>query len=181
VTLDEFIEIEARMHSTPIEVKSHVLEDNRADRLNKGVQNLPSSEKPLILYLSTSAGRNPNAVIFETQLAFVVECADLFVTEVIHRKGRIQQSMNARRQKVENQIRKEEFAERLYVAIEFLGGNFIYRDSERFWNIRYFIHRYLTEKCLRLELKFIHRCMEKLTGMVKQFDQTFLNLNFELF
>ena len=120
-------------------------------------------------------------LIFETQLAFVVECADLFVTEVIHRKGRIQQSMNARRQKVENQIRKEEFAERLYVAIGFLGGNFRYRDSERFWNIRYFIHRYLTEKCLRLELKFIQRCMEKLTGMAKQFDQTFLNLNFESF
>jgi hypothetical protein len=43
VTLDEFIEIEARMYSNPIEVKSHVLEDIRADRLNKGVQNLPSS------------------------------------------------------------------------------------------------------------------------------------------
>jgi hypothetical protein len=43
VTLDEFIEIEARMRSNPIEVKSHVLEDIRADRLSKGLQNLPSS------------------------------------------------------------------------------------------------------------------------------------------
>jgi len=59
---------------------------------------------------------------------------------------------------------EEEFAERLYDAIGFLGGNFRYRDSERFWNIRYFIQRYLTEQCLRLELKFIHRRMEKLTG-----------------
>jgi len=59
---------------------------------------------------------------------------------------------------------EEEFAERLYDAIGFLGGNFRYRDSDRFWNIRYFIQRYLTEPCLRLELKFIHRCMEKLTG-----------------
>ncbi|MBC8521626.1 MAG: hypothetical protein H8D26_06520, partial [Methanomicrobia archaeon] len=42
--------------------------------------------------------------------------------------------------------------------------DFRYRDSERFWNIRYFIQRYLTEPCLRLELKFIYRCMEKLTG-----------------
>jgi len=61
---------------------------------------------------------------------------------------------------------EEEFAERLYEAIGFLGGNFRYRDSERFWNIRYFIQRYLTEQCLRLELKFIHRCMEKLTGNI---------------
>jgi hypothetical protein len=59
---------------------------------------------------------------------------------------------------------EEEFAERLYDTIGFLGGNFRYRDSERFWNIRYFIQRYLTEQCLRLELKLIHRCMEELTG-----------------
>ena len=59
---------------------------------------------------------------------------------------------------------EEKFAERLYEAIGFLGGNFRYRDSERFWNIHFFIQRYLTEECLKLELKFIHRCMEKLTG-----------------
>ena len=61
---------------------------------------------------------------------------------------------------------EEEFAERLYSAIGFHGGNFRYRDSERFWNLRYFIQRYLTEQCLRLELKFIHRGMEKLTGNI---------------
>jgi len=43
VTLNEFIEIEARMHSNPIEVKSRVLEEIRADRLSKGLQSLPSS------------------------------------------------------------------------------------------------------------------------------------------
>lgn len=503
VTLHEFMEIEARIHSNPIEVKSHVLEDIRDDRLSKGLQNLPSStfyramrQTDLYQFLSeakyswfnvrgikipndysvydernmlstlftfsnlkayggadlqeisnrlTNAKRhiekygiravefypqiltrgghlrsllssipshqqeeNQARLIFETQLAYVVECTDLFVTEVIHRKGRIHQSLNARRQKVENQIRKEElesiryksrdmvlahkpdmdaihkiaypeidekirarfellrankntyefligllqeftkdgmnefhfhldegkrffdlacgetdwkywsdkdksalvkksdiiraidlenedvariiaidrvieyikqgkitisgsynfqdlgkrtkevqlcenegfltgkivdqliqgefpvnflplleatkytkmdkkdedsiplswnnlsevlhfvskyvrentpgwfdehvnlfreqtdglfsieyteeeFAERLYAAIGFLGGNFRYRDSERFWNLRYFIQRYLTEQCLRLELKFIHRCMEKIT------------------
>ena len=42
-------------------------------------------------------------IIFETQLAYVIECTDLFVNEIINRKGRIQQSMNARRQNVENQ------------------------------------------------------------------------------
>ena len=52
------------------------------------------------------------------------------------------------------------------MAIGFLGGNFRYRDSERFWNLHYFIQRYLTEQCLRRELKFIHRCMEKLTGNI---------------
>ncbi|KAF5428891.1 hypothetical protein C5S39_10030 [Candidatus Methanophagaceae archaeon] len=43
MTLNEFIEIEARMHSNPIEVKSRVLEEIRADRLSKGLQSLPSS------------------------------------------------------------------------------------------------------------------------------------------
>jgi len=43
MTLDEFMEIEARMHSNPIEVKSHVLEDIRDIRLSKGLQDLPSS------------------------------------------------------------------------------------------------------------------------------------------
>ncbi|NQE54152.1 hypothetical protein C5S29_11215 [ANME-1 cluster archaeon GoMg3.2] len=43
VTLTEFIEIEARMHSNPIEVKSRVLGDIWDDRLCKGLQNLPSS------------------------------------------------------------------------------------------------------------------------------------------
>jgi len=203
VTLDEFIEIEARMHSNPIEVKSHVLEDIRADRLIKGLQDLPSATfyramKQTDLYqflsatkyswfkvrgidipgdFSVSDERNTLStlftfsdlkayggadlqeifnrltntkryigkygirpvefypqmltrgshlrsllssipthqqeetqarIIFETQLAYVVECTDLFVNEVIHRKGRIHQSMNAHRQKVENQVRKEE-------------------------------------------------------------------------
>ena len=43
MTRDEFIEMEARLHSNPLEVKSRVLEDVRADRLGKGLQNLPSS------------------------------------------------------------------------------------------------------------------------------------------
>jgi hypothetical protein len=59
---------------------------------------------------------------------------------------------------------EEEFAERLYEAIGFLGRNLRYRDSEKFWNLRYFIQRYVTEAALRLEFKFIHRCMENLSG-----------------
>ena len=43
MTLDEFTEMEARLHSNPIEVKGNVLEDFRADRLDKRLQNLPSS------------------------------------------------------------------------------------------------------------------------------------------
>jgi len=203
VTLTEFIKIEARTHSNPIEVKSRILEDIRDDRLSKGLQNLPSStfyramkQTDLYQFLSeakyawfkvrgieipndysvyderntlstlftfsnlkayggadlqeifnrlTNAKRHIEKygiravefypqiltrgghlrsllssipshqqeesqarLIFETQLAYVVECSDLFVTEVIHRKGRIHQSMTARRQKVENPIRKEE-------------------------------------------------------------------------
>ena len=57
---------------------------------------------------------------------------------------------------------EEEFADRLYAAIGFLGRNFRYRDSQEFWNLKYFIQRYLTEEQLILELKFIHRCMTSL-------------------
>jgi hypothetical protein len=59
---------------------------------------------------------------------------------------------------------EDEFAERLYEAIGFLGRNLRYRDSEKFWNLRYFIQRYVTEAALRLEFKFIHSCIEKLSG-----------------
>jgi hypothetical protein len=44
---------------------------------------------------------------FETQATFLVECFDLLLDEIIHRRGRIQQSMNASRQKVENDLRKK--------------------------------------------------------------------------
>ncbi len=59
---------------------------------------------------------------------------------------------------------EEEFAQRLYEAIGFLGRNLRYRDSEKFWNLRYFIQKYVTEAALRLEFKFIHRCIERLSG-----------------
>ncbi len=44
---------------------------------------------------------------FEIQVAFLVECLDLLLEEIIHRRGRIQQSMNASRQKEENELRKK--------------------------------------------------------------------------
>lgn len=59
---------------------------------------------------------------------------------------------------------EDEFAERLYEAIGFLGRNLRYRDSEKFWNLRYFIQRYITEATLRLEFKSFHNCMERLSG-----------------
>jgi hypothetical protein len=58
---------------------------------------------------------------------------------------------------------EEEFADRLYDAIGFLGRNLRYRDSKKFWNLRYFIERYVTEAALRLELKFINCCIERLS------------------
>jgi hypothetical protein len=54
---------------------------------------------------------------------------------------------------------EDEFAERFYEAIGFMGRNLRYRDSEKFWNLRYFIQRYVTEAALRMEFKFMHRCM----------------------
>jgi hypothetical protein len=58
---------------------------------------------------------------------------------------------------------EEEFAERLYDAIGFLGRNLRYKDSEKFLNLQYFARRYVTEAALRLELKFINCCIERLS------------------
>ena len=57
-----------------------------------------------------------------------------------------------------------DFAERLYNSIGFLGRNFRYRDSDEFMNLKYFIQRYISDATLRLELKFIHKCIEQITN-----------------
>jgi hypothetical protein len=57
-----------------------------------------------------------------------------------------------------------DFAERLYNSIGFLGRNFRYRDSDNFMNLKYFIQRYVSDATLRLEWKFIQRCIEQLTN-----------------
>ena len=49
-------------------------------------------------------------LIFESQAAFVVECTDLLIDQIIHRKGRVRQSLNASRQKAENQERRRALA-----------------------------------------------------------------------
>jgi hypothetical protein len=59
---------------------------------------------------------------------------------------------------------EDEFAQRLYDSIGFLGRNFRYRDSENFLNLQYFLQRYISDAALRLEFKFIHRCIEQITN-----------------
>ena len=46
-------------------------------------------------------------LIFEAQVAFLVDCKDLLIEELIHKGGRIQQNMNDSRKKVENEILKK--------------------------------------------------------------------------
>jgi hypothetical protein len=46
-------------------------------------------------------------LIFEIQASFIVECTDHLIDELIRKQGRIRQSDNASRQKIENQIRKD--------------------------------------------------------------------------
>ncbi|MDP2846121.1 MAG: hypothetical protein Q8N79_08655 [Candidatus Methanoperedens sp.] len=59
---------------------------------------------------------------------------------------------------------EDEFAERLYNSIGFLGRNFRFRDSDIFMNLKYFIQRHVSDATLRLELKFIHKCFEQITN-----------------
>ena len=197
ITLNEFLEIEERLQSNPLEVKSHILSDLRDTRKIKGEKAIPTStfyrQTALNEYFSgydwfkvknikippqysveeardslssiftfsglkTYGGADLPAIyerlvkakewfslygadpicyyphiftrrkhlrrlltsippaqqeeiqkrlIFEIQDAFVVECTDLLITELIHRMGRIQQSMNASRQKMENRLRRD--------------------------------------------------------------------------
>jgi hypothetical protein len=59
---------------------------------------------------------------------------------------------------------EEEFADRFYNSIGFLGRNFRYRDSEEFFSLKYFIQRYVSDATLRLELKFLHQSIEQITN-----------------
>lgn len=52
----------------------------------------------------------------------------------------------------------------IVMVMKALGRNLRYRDSEQFWNLKYFIQRYITEETLRLELRFINHCMDALSG-----------------
>jgi hypothetical protein len=47
-------------------------------------------------------------IIFKIQVAFVVECKDVLIAELLHRKGRDRQSMDDSRQRLQNSIRKRE-------------------------------------------------------------------------
>src|SRR5450759_3113805 len=44
-------------------------------------------------------------LIFEIQAAYIIRCKDLLIGELIHELGRLKQSDNASRQKVETQLR----------------------------------------------------------------------------
>jgi len=46
---------------------------------------------------------------FEMQAAYIVECMDLFIDEIIHEQGRMQQSDNALRHKTTCKIRHNRF------------------------------------------------------------------------
>jgi hypothetical protein len=45
-------------------------------------------------------------LIFQIQNSFIIECTDMLINELISKQGRIRQSDNASRQKVENKLRK---------------------------------------------------------------------------
>jgi hypothetical protein len=111
-------------------------------------------------------------LIFETQLAYVVECSDLFVTEVIHRKGRIQQSMNASRQKVENQIRKEELE-----SIRYKSRDMIFAHKPNMGTIHKIAYPEIDEKIrARFELLRENKnTYEFLIGLLQEFTKDEMN------
>lgn len=59
-------------------------------------------------------------LIFEIQVAFIVNCQDFLIEQIIHRRGRIQQSMNKVRQKTENQLRESRIDEILKTVSDVL-------------------------------------------------------------
>ena len=85
----------------------------RKDLMEVYPELLRRGHHPQRLLSSIPPGRQHDVkarLIFESQAAFVVECTDLLIDQTIHRKGRIHQSLNASRQKAENQERKRSLA-----------------------------------------------------------------------
>ena len=119
ITLDEFLQMKVRLYSNlktyggtdlqeiynrlikakewfskykicPMKYYPDIL--NRGSRLKSLLTSIPPNQQEDI----------QARLIFEIQNAYIIEGSDLFLDELIHRRGRIQQSMNASRQKTEH-------------------------------------------------------------------------------
>lgn len=89
--------------------KNHLLPWNRTATRSQFCQDTPYQwfERTRIKIPPKQQKDVQARLIFEIQTAFMVECTDLLIDELIHRRGRIQQSLNASRQKVENDFRSD--------------------------------------------------------------------------
>src|SRR3972149_829882 len=134
LTLSEFLEIEQKFVENPIQIKKGVLDDIKtyggAD-LNAICERLTKSKEWFSMYNVKAMRFYPQILtrnrflkniltsihpaqkigaqirlFFELQAAYVIECMDLFIDEIIRQQGRMRQSDNASRQKTENKLRK---------------------------------------------------------------------------
>jgi len=59
---------------------------------------------------------------------------------------------------------EDEYRTHLYQSIGFLGRNLRYSDSPDFRGLEYFIHRYLSDQTLDIEMKHLWRVVKQLSG-----------------
>jgi hypothetical protein len=96
-----------------------------------------------------------------------------YVSRIVseHNPGRFNEQMKIFKEECDNMFSIEytddEFYLRFYKAIGFLGRNMRYSDSDDFKNLQYFIERYVNEKSLDLELKFIWKTLRDITGYLE--------------
>ena len=111
----------------------------------------------------------PDAIPFSTKevhLSHLLDCVSKLVIqsnnnwfdshrETFHRQSDGMLRMN---------YTEDEYRARLYQSIGFLGRNLRYSDSPDFRGLEYFIHRYLSDQILDLEMKHLWQIVKRLSG-----------------
>jgi hypothetical protein len=108
-------------------------------------------------------------LIFESQIAFLVDCKDLLIEEIIHKGGRVQQNMNESRKKVENKLLKkwiEQYSAIGWSVVNNPNGNDLNKLKEMLENKKSFDDEVdlLLIKSHMKSLDFIYDCLDRHTN-----------------
>jgi len=118
-------------------------------------------------------------LIFESQVAFLVDCKDLFIEEIIHKGGRIQQKMNESRKDVENDLLKkwkEQYTVIGWNVVNNPNGDNLNKLKEMLETKKLILNdvELLLLKTNMKDLDFIYDCLDKYTN---HFSENKINLH----
>jgi hypothetical protein len=159
---DRFRGAERWFHRMYVDMEPYSWYPRIKDRI-KGLQNHVSSIK------SDEALPIQTRLIFEAQIAFLVDCKDLLVEEIIHKGGRVQQDMNESRKKVENELLKkwiEQYSAIGWSVVNNPNGNDLNKLREMLENKKLLEDEVdlLLIKSHTISLDFIYECLDRHTN-----------------